>query len=504
MPWSIQQRGDEDAPFCVVNDETEAIEGCHATRAEAAEHMAEMYAMEAPDDESAGVPFTVGLIVEGRVSADRRYAEVGDVTWRTPPIPLMIQDRADHGGMGDTSSWYGGTITEVERDPSEPTRVLGRGFLRAGPDGERAEQMIRDGLDRVSIDFTTSADRYDVQGTDPNGEPIIINRMQGPRILAATVTPIAAFDETAIWLDGQEPPERWSTARGEHLPENGMPEPDDDLLMLLASANLARPPSTWFEQPEQCYEALADDAGNLLYDPHGEEILVGPFALDAVPAQRQRACALTVTDDGRVYGHAAAWGTCHIGYPEVCITPPESPAGYRYFHTGERVVAGGRVSCGTITLGTGHAGPNLSPSMSAAHYDDTGRAVADVRAKDGELGVWVAGAIRPGISAADVRTLMAAAPSGDWRRIDGYLEMVAVLAVNVPGFPIPRPSAVMASGVQTSLVAAGIPPASMHRHDELAAIRAEIGELRRDVAAMRLIADPLRASAVEALVARID
>jgi hypothetical protein len=34
---------------------------------------------------------------------------------------------------------------------------------------------------------------------------------------------------------------------------------------------------------------------------------------------------LTVTDDGRVYGHLALWGTCHTGFDGVCIEPPHSP-----------------------------------------------------------------------------------------------------------------------------------------------------------------------------------
>jgi hypothetical protein len=52
--------------------------------------------------------------------------------------------------------------------------------------------------------------------------------------------------------------------------------------------------------------------------------------------------------------------------------------------------------------------------------------------------------------------LRAASLSGDWRRIDGSLELVAALAVNVPGFPIPRTQASMAASAQTALVASGI------------------------------------------------
>jgi hypothetical protein len=56
-----------------------------------------------------------------------------------------------------------------------------------------------------------------------------------------------------------------------------------------------------------------------------------------------------------------------------------------------------------------------------------------------------------------VRALRASPISGDWRKVDGNLELVAALAVNVPGFPvIPRPQGMVASGGLTSLVATGI------------------------------------------------
>jgi hypothetical protein len=45
--------------------------------------------------------------------------------------------------------------------------------------------------------------------------------------------------------------------------------------------------------------------------------------------------------------------------------------------------------------------------------------------------------------------------SGDWRRIGGQLRLVGLLAVNVPGFPIPRPQARVASGAPLALLAAG-------------------------------------------------
>jgi 2'-5' RNA ligase len=166
--------------------------------------------------------------------------------------------------------------------------------------------------------------------------------------------------------------------------------------------------------------------------------------------------ALTVTDDGRVYGHLATWGTCHIGFADTCVTPPSSGTDYRYFHQGEVSTDAGRLAVGKITLGTGHAGRNDSARAAAAHYDDTGTVAAVVRCRDGALGPWMSGRLVPGIEDRKVEELRRAGVSGDWRGIGGSLELVAALAVNVPGFPIPRTQALAASGQQISLIAAGL------------------------------------------------
>lgn len=166
---------------------------------------------------------------------------------------------------------------------------------------------------------------------------------------------------------------------------------------------------------------------------------------------------ITVTDEGRVYGHAAQWGECHVGFQNECITLPREDA-HPYFMTGEVVCAdGSRVAVGQITVGTGHAPLSYRASHAAEHYDNTGSAVADVAVGNDRFGVWVAGAVRPAIAASRVHELRASGRlSGDWRRIGGQLRLVGLLAVNVPGFPITPPRARVASGSPLALVAAGI------------------------------------------------
>ena len=164
---------------------------------------------------------------------------------------------------------------------------------------------------------------------------------------------------------------------------------------------------------------------------------------------------LTVTDDGRVFGHLASWGTCHTGYAGQCVEPPASATDYAYFRTGAiRTAEGAEVAVGRLTLDTNHAGRRLNATDTAAHYDHTGLAVADVAAGEDVHGIWIAGAMRPGVSDEDVRTLQASPLSGDWRRIGGNLELVAALAVNSPGFPIPR--VLVAGGAVQSLQASGV------------------------------------------------
>lgn len=165
---------------------------------------------------------------------------------------------------------------------------------------------------------------------------------------------------------------------------------------------------------------------------------------------------LTVDDDGRVYGHLATFDQAHIGLPGR-VRAPKSRSGYAYFKTGQLVTASGKkVNVGQLTLAGGHAPLQADAAAAVAHYDNTASACADINVGEDRWGIWAAGAIRPEITPTQLRTLRASAPSGDWRPINGHLELVACCQVNVPGFPIAR--ARVASGAITSLVAAGAGP----------------------------------------------
>jgi len=168
-----------------------------------------------------------------------------------------------------------------------------------------------------------------------------------------------------------------------------------------------------------------------------------------------RPTPLTVTADGRIFGHIAAFGTRHIGLPGN-VTPPRSRSGYAYYKTGVvRTAEGHDQPVGQLTLAGGHAPLSADAASAVQHYDDTDSTVADVNAGEDRHGIWVAGALRPDVTDSQVRALRASAPSGDWRPINGRLELIAVCQVNAPGFPIPRAECLVAGGAPVALVAAG-------------------------------------------------
>lgn len=181
---------------------------------------------------------------------------------------------------------------------------------------------------------------------------------------------------------------------------------------------LVRPPAAWFQAPR----------------------LTGPTPL-------------TIDDDGHVYGHLAAWNVCHTGIGNRCITAPRSITGYKHFKVGTVVVDNGQsIPVGKITLGGGHADPQLGFIPAAEHYDNTCACVAVVNVGEDKFGIWVAGAVVPGVDEARIAELRRSPLSGDWRRIGASMELVAALAVNSPGFPVIR-----ASGQEDqTLLAAGV------------------------------------------------
>jgi hypothetical protein len=385
----------------------------------------------AADGEAETAPWRGPLTVEGIETGDGRQFDSGALTWADLPLPLRWNRVDSHGGEARTEAVNVGRIDRIWREDSG--LIMGEGVLDlSDEDGRRVHSKIKGGHLRgvsVDVDSIKDADMELVWPEDPDGpgdgddfaklfaspEKVVFHK---GRIRAATLVDIPAFAEAYIaLLDGEGA-----------VVAGGQP-----IGALRASAT-ARPRSTAVEIPER---PPADWFTNPdLSVPTG----------------------ITVTPEGRVYGHAALWGTCHIGQAGVCVTPPQEDS-HPYFMTGSVWTADGEmVSVGQITLGTGHAPLDYGYRAATEHYDNTGWAVADVAVGNDSHGIWVAGAVRPGTAPEKIHELRASGQvSGDWRSIGGKLRLVGLLAVNVPGFPVPKLKTRYASGSQLALVAAGVP-----------------------------------------------
>ncbi len=231
---------------------------------------------------------------------------------------------------------------------------------------------------------------------------------------------------------------------------------------LLASADTPTPPRDWFDNP-------------------------GLTGLTP----------LTVTSDGRVFGHAAPWDFPHIGLPgfETC---PKSQTGYAYFMLGATMTDQGEVATGKLTVGGGHAKLNGGFTATTEHYDNVGAAVATVTAGEDEFGIWVAGAIVPGATDEQIEALRQSPLSGDWRDIGGNLEAVAFHAVNTPGFPVPRVRSLVASGKCFALVTSGLAPTTAAPSDGyVRRLAAQLAPLLRE--SMTAAAPPVEPAATPAV-----
>lgn len=175
----------------------------------------------------------------------------------------------------------------------------------------------------------------------------------------------------------------------------------DEELPLVASA-MERPPAAWFANPK----------------------LTKPTPLE-------------VDADGRVWGHMALWGQCHKAFRHKCIMPPKSNTDYKHFKLGKVLVDDGKmVKVGRVTVGTGHADDRFGVIPAREHYDNTGTCAAVVVPYEDQFGLAVAGATVQGLPPEKVAELRRSPLSGDWRRVNGNLELVGALAVNDPGFEV--------------------------------------------------------------------
>jgi len=401
------------------------------------------------------------IAFENQETGDDRMFAPGAVNFDALPVVLMRCDEALGAHDGAVKV---GTIDTVQRMDDGSLYATGtfsdseEGRAAADECARRMQEGLGYGvsvdLDDVSMELRVRSEVLaGMQGPmDPEDEPVeespgaedeagrvtvasfnsgdFMTVVTAARLRGATLVDFPAFAGAAVALVADEASSEESpgnitqlAAENETLAaENSdlaVETVESPALSLVSSGYPVAPPDFWFENPAFVAET-----------------------------------PLVITDEGRIYGHAAPWGTFHVGFAGQRIQAPRTATGYAYFRTGYiRTESGTDVPIGKITMGTGHAEGDLGWNDTLSHYDNTGTVIADVSCGEDAFGIWVAGALRPGVTDEQVRALRAAPLSGDWREIGGNLELVALLAVNTPGFMVPRMSALVASGEVRSLVA---------------------------------------------------
>ncbi len=418
----------------------------------------------------AGTRFRTMLAPIGMSTGDGRRFKAGALTLNEMPLPLeWARSREEgHGGavqvgrieeakvLTFAQALEGGWVSEAGAKGHDPasSAVFGRGVLfddagreqmpRLAEDVAEAMHLATNGTLGPSVDLDTFEGQPVMAGTDDlvdydlieayfaehGEEPKLELLVTSARVRAATLVSLPAFAETARPFELLEPdPE-----------EPSLVADAGEFAALVASTAVAALPSiSAFTMPR----------------------LTGP-----TPITYDRAT-------GRVFGHVAAWKTCHVGYADVCVTPPRDDEGsdpqFGQFHRFPVETADGIVWAGRITVGGRHAALNLNASHATTAYDDK-TVAAHVRAYIDEHGIAVAGLLEPGLTEGELAILERRKVSGDWRETAQGLTLVEVLALSPgprehaePGFPIP--ATFSRAGRQVALTASfSRPGRSGHRH----------------------------------------
>lgn len=359
------------------------------------------------------------LAVEGTESGDGRIFNLGSLDWATLPLPLMYQP-ANVGGHN--ASVVAGLITHVARQGNE---IKGWGHvygnMLAGEHGQGIQNMMEAGGVSVDVDKVKDADVEEVFADADEGgfmakpETTIFNR---GRVRGATLVAFPAFVEAKLAFTGKT-----MTASVHQSCGCG------EATVLVASGHTITipdlPPAEWFQKPTDVK----------MYG------------------------ALTITDEGRVFGWVAPSDTMHRSVRKV--VPMGGRVDYSRWMNKETIVAGGhRVKTGVLTMGCGHAATSNYGTLQNRkdHYDNTCSIFANaVVGEEPGKGVWFAGALRHGVTADQVTAALGSSLSGDWQPHPdrpGVQEFIAALLVPVPGFPMARsrPSVEYQDGLITASV----------------------------------------------------
>ena len=306
------------------------------------------------------------LIVEGVESGDGRMFAEGSLKSAPLPLPLMWQQQTDEGHK---TAVQVGRIDELWREGNE---IWGSGvFDLEGDDGQEAYRQVAGGFLRGVSGDVDSVKDSDVELIFPktmgSGDDELADLFAAPeltifhrgRLRGATLVQFPAFVEASISLDGAGlvdevievdagPATEFSTL---DINERVNAEAEVEVELLRTDSDADETLGHIAERDELTACGCTDEAPPRSHfeDPK----LAGP-----TPP--------TLTADGRYFGHAAIWGTCHTGFAGTCVTPPRE-RGHEYFLLGETLCAdGSTVATGAITLGTGHASTGMGFSSATS------------------------------------------------------------------------------------------------------------------------------------------
>jgi hypothetical protein len=402
-----------------------------------------------PEGECTMVEWEATLVVEDTPTGDGRMFAADALSWGELPVSLLWQKVTSHGGNTDETVIVG-NIESIERDGN---RLLGRGTFDAeGEDGREALRLVaKQFLRGVSVDVD-SINESDIELVFPEGaddeewmSPEMVIFHKG-RIRAATLCAIPAFVEATINLvQTEEVEEEESSNEMESVLAAGGIVEQEELIVIGDGDPAAMLPVITEENASE----LREVPGTLLSAAYVLTIPdVPPAHWFSEPTDVDMHGALTVTDEGRVYGWLAPSGVAHRSFQNR-VTVPMGNVDYSRFMGRETFVeGGGRVISGALTMDCGHASTGYSDSDRAMdHYDNACSIVATVAIGERSGpngGVWVAGAVVPGVTANQISRMMACQLSGDWRphkERNGWREFAGALLVPVPGFAMGRSQA---------------------------------------------------------------
>lgn len=419
---------------------------------------------------------------EGRRAhaSDRREFAPGSIHSRPMPLPLMALETRT---MAHLMARLCGRIDSFRRD--EGGVIVAEGTYADTEFGAHIEELVDQQMLRwVSVDTQPTLWERVVDGQDSDGEDQYVTRFLQTDLTGQTLVPFPAFARAVQVNEGMDlPSAAEAAAASSGIP---IPGPMGGPLSLVASGADDLPPAELFANPQ------------FTRPTH--------VGVRDVPGTNWR----------HFSGHLADWRIPHIGMRGK-VFAPRSRSGYAYYCSGATPAQGPDgvvdVRTGVLSLGGGHCDKGVWDWRERRrHYDSTSTGVADLAAGEDEHGPWLSGVLRPETTHEQARVMHQSDVSGDWAPIGGH-ELVAVLCVNVQGFPVAEPILAAANVIDFpterfgagyrmgpdgepemgAIVAAGV--LNNDPHGEA------LARLHRRVAELELAVTPLRGLSLERLAA---